>query len=74
MMLTTEAQDCLRKARSLIVRAVAADNAFVRRMAVFSTLMMTEEEFTEKNINRALELDLIVGEITTLIDSLTGDR
>ena len=74
MMITHEAQDCLRKARSLVMRAVAADNEFIKRMSVFSTSMMTEEEFTEKNIERGLELALITGEITTLIDSLTGEH
>lgn len=74
MMITHEAQDCLRKARSLIMRAVAADNAFVNRMSVFTSSMMTEEEFTEKNIERGLELALITGKITTLIDSLTGEH
>lgn len=74
MMLTHEAQDCIRKARSLIMRAVAADNAFVNRMSVFASSMMTEEEFTEKNIERGLELSLITGEITTLLDLLTGDH
>ena len=74
MMITHEAQECLRQARALVMRAVAADNEFIKRMSVFSASMMTEEEFTKKNIERGLELALITGDITTLIDFLTGDH
>lgn len=71
---TEEGLDCLRKARSLIMRAVAVEGRFAERMAVITSLVMSEEEFNEKNTERALELALITGKITTLIDSLTGEH
>jgi hypothetical protein len=53
---------------------VRAENTFAKRMTVFSLFAMSEEEFTAKETERASGLALFTGEITTLIDALTGDH
>jgi hypothetical protein len=71
---TEEGRECLRKARALVTAAVRAENNFAKRMTVFSLFAMSEEEFTAKETERASGLALFTGEITTLIDALTGDH
>jgi hypothetical protein len=70
---THEGRECLRKARALVTEAMRAENTFAKRMAVITSLVMTEEEFTEKEIRRATDLAHGVSEITTWIDALTGE-
>lgn len=70
---THEGRECLRKARSLVTEAMRAENTFAKRMAVITSLMMTEEEYTEKEVQRATDLANAVSEITTWIDALTGE-
>jgi hypothetical protein len=71
---THEGRECLRKARALVTEAMRAENTFAKRMAVITSLVMTEEEFMAKETERALGLATFTEEITTLIDALTGDH
>jgi len=71
---TNEARECLTRARALVNQAVRAENTFAKRMAVFTADMMSEEEYTEKETERAMGLALFSSEITTLIDALTGEH
>jgi hypothetical protein len=74
MVFTHQARECLIKARSLVTEAMRAENTFAKRMAVITSLVMTEEEYNNKEAERALELSLFVSEITSLIDALTGEH
>ena len=71
---THEGRECLRKARALVTEAMRAENTFANRMAVVTPLIMTEEEYTEKEVRRATDLAHGVSEITTWIDALTGEH
>lgn len=71
---TTEGRECLRKARALVTQAMRAENKFAERMSVFTSVLLSEEEYMIKEGERALGLSLYTSEITTLIDALTGEH
>jgi hypothetical protein len=51
-----------------------AENKFAERMSVFTSVLLSEEEYMIKEGERALGLSLYTSEITTLIDALTGEH